>query len=477
MRIILTLVLFFGTQCFLNASRSFYFNQQISNVESEHLDFSLPNTIYNISDHLDLRGKTINVASRCCLNFVGGSISNGTLIGNETGIYAPFGKIFSSDLVLKGTFKSDKIPVSWWVSDELNDNTNEVQSALNAILLFSNRIFDFDKPVRITDVSFSLKWSPGVKFTSSCNSNQGKLAITVFGQESHGLDISATENLVFDNLIFFGDEDNPPKTLLFASRFVQNKQCPGHKFVDVTFCGKVTKALVYNYSGESWYMDNCTFKLSNSSVCSSMYYATTINSLGLLSKFGNTESDINPLTHSNFVRCIFYNATSCASIHFEGARNSFGKIKNVASICFDKCYFYTPKSTSIRFSNVLGSIAILNSIDESGADSKAMGSKPFYKIDGTMPIQVVTFLNNSIYSRKNSNILEASVPVINYNAQANYIVNANGRWKFDQLYDSRHYGLSDIEIFEVTGNNKNVFIEGGNIKNIIIKSSYGNGNK
>ena len=128
---------------------------------------------------------------------------------------------------------------------------------INSILLFSNRIFVFDLPVRITDVAFTLKWYPGVKFIGISNSYQNKVSITVFGKTSQGLDISGTENLRFENILFEGSENDPPRTLLFASRYVENKQCQGHRFKDVNFFGRVTTALVYNYAGELWRFEDC----------------------------------------------------------------------------------------------------------------------------------------------------------------------------------------------------------------------------
>jgi len=456
----------------IEAGRTLEFGDGLFDVETDTIlesAYGIPNKIYTITSKIDLNGKTVNIASGCCLNFEGGSFTNGTLVGNNTRIIALFGKIFSTSVKLEGTFNSDRIVMSWWGTRGIYENTEEVQCALNSILKFSNRLFVFDMPVRITDVSFTLKWSPGVKFIGFSNSNQNDLAITVFGKDSQGFDISGTENLRFENLLFRGDEKYPPRTLLFASRYKENKQCPGHRFQDVSFCGKVTISQVYNYSGESWYFENCKFSIDRTSRCEAVYYATTINSKKLISKFGSIETNITPLTYSSFCRCFFMNSTECPSIIFEGARNSSGKLRNVASVLFDKCYFYTPKSTTARFINPYGSITFMNSIDESGADSNSDGSKPFYEFSGNCLMQGLIFFNNTIYTRKNSSIIEATVPVRNYNAQSNYIINGNGTWRFSKLYDSRHLDLSPIERIEVEGDNKNVVIEGGNASNIKIK--------
>ena len=57
-----------------------------------------PNTIYVIQYDFTLDGKEITVPENCVLKFEGGSLSNGTLIGNNTGIEAGLVKIFDNIL-------------------------------------------------------------------------------------------------------------------------------------------------------------------------------------------------------------------------------------------------------------------------------------------------------------------------------------------------------------------------------------------
>lgn len=42
------------------------------------------NTIYNIVRYIDLKGETLTIPENCVLNFIGGAIGNGTIIGNKT---------------------------------------------------------------------------------------------------------------------------------------------------------------------------------------------------------------------------------------------------------------------------------------------------------------------------------------------------------------------------------------------------------
>lgn len=59
---------------------------------------SKPNTRYIIQYDFDLRGETINVPDNCILHFVGGSLNNGTINGNDTKVI----NYFSGDAITSG---------------------------------------------------------------------------------------------------------------------------------------------------------------------------------------------------------------------------------------------------------------------------------------------------------------------------------------------------------------------------------------
>jgi hypothetical protein len=42
------------------------------------------NNIYNIVRYIDLKGETLTIPENSVLNFIGGAIGNGTIIGNKT---------------------------------------------------------------------------------------------------------------------------------------------------------------------------------------------------------------------------------------------------------------------------------------------------------------------------------------------------------------------------------------------------------
>lgn len=65
-----------------------------------------PNTVYEIRYDFDLNGVEITIPENCILKFNGGSLSNGTIIGNDTIIKVSNGYIFNN-ILLNGYFKGE----------------------------------------------------------------------------------------------------------------------------------------------------------------------------------------------------------------------------------------------------------------------------------------------------------------------------------------------------------------------------------
>lgn len=58
------------------------------------------NTIYNIVRYIDLKGETLTIPENSVLNFIGGAIGNGTIIGNKTKVI----NLNVDRIVLSGTW-------------------------------------------------------------------------------------------------------------------------------------------------------------------------------------------------------------------------------------------------------------------------------------------------------------------------------------------------------------------------------------
>ena len=442
----------------------------LDNTKEIESQVNKQNTIYEIRDIIDLKGKCISMPKGCSLYFNGGGFLNGAMKGSYTRIVAPYGKVFGDKFSLSGSFLSDVIKVSWWATLGASDNTSEVQQAFNSIAAFINRCFVFDIPVRITDVSYALNYFPGTTFSGVSNSHQNNCAITVFGKNSQGIDISGTEILQFYNFLIQGDINNPPKTLIYASRLVDNKQTNKHCFRNVSFRGEVTKAFVYNYGGEEWTLENCEFNYSGKNSVVALFYATSINAGKLESKFAKSEKRITSITYSTFNQCHFVNSAYGPIVYFEGGVNKVNNIFTIASIYFNQCYFNSRVGSSVKFKDVSGAISFINNIDESGAVNAEKRRNPFYEFEGELKIDGLVFINNTYYAKNETPIITATPLVENYFASSNKVVNNGAIWSFNKMKCGTHLGLSKRERFVINDSSEDVEVHNGegNKSNIII---------
>lgn len=91
------------------------------------------NTIYEIRYDFDLNGAEIQIKEGCMLNFVGGSLNNGIIIGNNCKITADVVKIFDA-IILKGDWNIKEAYPQWYGAK--GDNENDDSDYF--ISLFSN---------------------------------------------------------------------------------------------------------------------------------------------------------------------------------------------------------------------------------------------------------------------------------------------------------------------------------------------------
>lgn len=81
---------------------------------------SCPNTVYVITYDFDLKGEEITVPEGCVLEFEGGSLRNGTIVGDGTSFV---GKIKFINIVFLGIFNQKVIKTKWFTYDSGNDQT------------------------------------------------------------------------------------------------------------------------------------------------------------------------------------------------------------------------------------------------------------------------------------------------------------------------------------------------------------------
>lgn len=160
------------------------------------------NTIYEIRYNFDLGGNTINIPSNCILDFQGGSLQNGTLIGNHTCISASTSVIFHA-ITVGGTFACANVYLSWF---ELSEE-DCLQQLLNCVRLSNGKIFttvhlDAEISLKITDSIPHIPVYSHTKITGGIihqitDNLPSTYAIFETSKENDGV--------LFDNITIYGD--------------------------------------------------------------------------------------------------------------------------------------------------------------------------------------------------------------------------------------------------------------------------------
>lgn len=89
-------------------------------------------TIYEVRYDFDLNGAEVTIPEGCVLDFQGGSLNNGTIVGSNTLISSNINNIFKN-IVVKGTWINSYVKVDWFNidSENLDLSVSSVKNALN----------------------------------------------------------------------------------------------------------------------------------------------------------------------------------------------------------------------------------------------------------------------------------------------------------------------------------------------------------
>lgn len=118
------------------------------------------NTKYEVRYDFNLGGTTLNIPSGCILDFNGGTITNGTLTGDNTTISGSINtKIFDLSINLTGTWNTQGINPEWFgaIADGVHDCYTEVQKAVDTAysikqdVVFLSGTYLFTRHVAIYD--------------------------------------------------------------------------------------------------------------------------------------------------------------------------------------------------------------------------------------------------------------------------------------------------------------------------------------
>lgn len=131
--------------------------QSNKNVLTQSM-INMPNNVYKIRYDFDLNGATINLPANSVLQFVGGSIKNGTLNGNNTAIEADSNAVIFDSIVIEGTWNVEHIYDSWfafntspsYISNQIITNILALSNddVYNTIHFDADRIYYFELPYK-----------------------------------------------------------------------------------------------------------------------------------------------------------------------------------------------------------------------------------------------------------------------------------------------------------------------------------------
>lgn len=122
-------------------------------------DFTQENTIYKITTDLNLNTAILELPANCTLDFQGGSISNGTIIGSNTKIKAGLNKIFDTNITLNGSWNVNEVYPEWFgiIGIDANQDTACIQKAIDSCIstnfksvVLQNRIYQINSVLNIT---------------------------------------------------------------------------------------------------------------------------------------------------------------------------------------------------------------------------------------------------------------------------------------------------------------------------------------
>lgn len=160
-----------------------------SNVLTQE-DFDQENTIYVITYDFDLNGETIEIPEGCVLEFDGGSISNGELIGNNTWIESSAVTIFGDNLTVNGSFTNNIAYPEWFGAkgDSVTDDTLSIQRCLDFLELIGGGTLQFGpKEYKLTTITLKTR-------TNINGCGQGS---TILHSDGENLDTDTTGIIVY----------------------------------------------------------------------------------------------------------------------------------------------------------------------------------------------------------------------------------------------------------------------------------------
>ena len=149
-----------------------------------------PNTIYHIQYDYNLNGQTITIPDNCVLQFEGGSLNNGTLVGTNTLINSsPY--FILNNIILSGQFYSEN-----WFLEWVSKNNLDFSEAFN--ILYS---YKFPKSIKLINSEYVVKSSFNIDSDTILDGNWCTIKSEFEDYYDYIIQISNCSNIIINNLI------------------------------------------------------------------------------------------------------------------------------------------------------------------------------------------------------------------------------------------------------------------------------------
>ena len=362
---------------------------------------SKEDTIYIIQYDYSLNFGEITIPNNSVLLFEGGSIKDGTIIGNNTKIEVSPISIFDDNIVLSGSWKVQEVYPEWFGAkgDNSTDSTTAIQKAIDFAELISSN-------VKISSGEYIIKNTLFIKKQSRIHIiGDGKYKTFIYlksdSQLESMIDINSKEVTTYYQFIKIAD-----LSLYVEGNATYGIYAPKLTFSEIhniTVYGAASYAIRIEY-GWSNTIYNCLFSRGNNGI---FLYRSANAIMMRQCSFTSLEGTAVYLEAGN--------AISMLDCDFESVKGVPIYIKSrVTNLTINGCYFEGNNETGFNFTNVPFNTKAAIIINGSATSSDA-------NISNTYKNESIVVTNNYFNEGYTSSIVFA-ISVIGLNIRDNYLL-------------------------------------------------------
>lgn len=362
---------------------------------------SKEDTIYIIQYDYSLNFGEITIPNNSVLLFEGGSIKDGTIIGDNTKIEVSPISIFDDNIVLSGSWKVQEVYPEWFGAkgDNSTDSTTAIQKAIDFAELISSN-------VKISSGEYIIKNTLFIKKQSGIHiTGDGKYKTFIYlksdSQLESMIDINSKEVTTYYQFIRIAD-----LSLYVEGNATYGIYAPKLTFSEIhniTVYGAASYAIRIEY-GWSNTIYNCLFSRGNNGV---FLYRSANAIMMRQCSFTSLEGIAVYLEAGN--------AISMLDCDFESVKGIPVYIKSrVTNLTINGCYFEGNNETGFNFTNVPFNTKAAIVINGSATSSDA-------NISNTYKNESIVVTNN-YFNEWYTNSIVFAISVIGLNIRDNYLL-------------------------------------------------------